>query len=60
MVSIERLTYVVNTHKGKRRFKDINHAIQFLQTWQQMHESYVSAYMSVEVNRSLHKKKVGV
>lgn len=58
MVSIKRLSYVVNTHKGKRRFKDLNLAIQFMQTWQKMHESYVSAHITVEVNRNLHEDKL--
>lgn len=57
MVSIDNLSYVVNTHKGKRRFKNLNHAIQFMQTWQVMYESYVSAHITVEVNRHKRKEK---
>lgn len=56
MVSIDKLDYVVNTHKGKRKFKDINHAIDFLNRWREINESYLSAHMTVEVNKQLRGK----
>ena len=60
MVSIDRLTYVVNTHKGKKRFKDINHAVDYMNMWREINNSYLSAFMTVEINRGLHKKKAGI
>ncbi len=58
MVSIDQLSFVVNTHEGKRRFKDINTAVNFLNLWRQMHNSYLSAFMTVEINKNLHKKRI--
>jgi RNA-splicing ligase RtcB len=58
MVSSDKLSFVVNTHEGKRRFKDINTAVNFLNLWRQMHNSYLSAFMTVEINKNLHKKRI--
>jgi hypothetical protein len=56
MVSIDKVEYVVNTHQGKRKFKDINTAVNFLNLWREMHESYLSAFMTVEVNKQKRGK----